>query len=145
MSIQFSSIRPIEKTLSGATIQSHSGHGRIGNEGILRIFLRSRNTAGAPTDCLVSYLRDLLVVWGLLPLCLLSKETMLVVYLLTKWVLCSPMVRQTGVQSQVASYQRLKKWHLIPPWWTLSNIRYVSRVKWSNPGKGVAPSPYISV
>ena len=23
----------------------------------------------------------------------------------------------------------------------LSNIRYVSRVKWSNPGKGVAPSP----
>ena len=24
---------------------------------------------------------------------------------------------------------------------TLSNIRYVSRVKWSNPGKGVAPSP----
>ena len=39
MSIQFSSIRPIEKTLSGATIQSHSGHGSIGNEGILRIFL----------------------------------------------------------------------------------------------------------
>ena len=24
---------------------------------------------------------------------------------------------------------------------TLSNIRYVSRVKWSNPGKGVAPFP----
>ena len=24
---------------------------------------------------------------------------------------------------------------------TLSNIRYISRVKWSNPGKGVAPSP----
>ena len=24
---------------------------------------------------------------------------------------------------------------------TLSNIRYVSKVKWSNPGKGVAPSP----
>ena len=24
---------------------------------------------------------------------------------------------------------------------TLSNIRYVSRIKWSNPGKGVAPSP----
>ena len=24
---------------------------------------------------------------------------------------------------------------------TLNNIRYVSRVKWSNPGKGVAPSP----
>ena len=27
-------------------------------------------------------------------------------------------------------------WYLI-----LSNIRYVSRVKWSNPGKGVVPSP----
>ena len=30
---------------------------------------------------------------------------------------------------------------MIPPWLTLSNIRYVSRVKWSNSGKGVAPSP----
>ena len=27
------------------------------------------------------------------------------------------------------------------PCLTLSNIRYVSRVKWSNSGKGVAPSP----
>ena len=34
-----------------------------------------------------------------------------------------------------------KKWYLIPPCLTLSIIRYVSRVKWSNPGKGVAPSP----
>ena len=33
------------------------------------------------------------------------------------------------------------KWYLIPPWLTLSNIRYISRVKWSNPGKGVASSP----
>ena len=30
---------------------------------------------------------------------------------------------------------------MIPHCLTLSNIRYVSRVKWSNPGKGVAPSP----
>ena len=45
------------------------------------------------------------------------------------------------VQSQVVSYQRLLKWYLIPPCLILSNIRYVSRVKWSNPGKGVAPSP----
>ena len=52
------------------------------------------------------------------------------------------MVRETWVQSQVASYQRLlKRWFLIPPCLTLSYIRYVSRVKWSNPGKGVAPSP----
>ena len=34
-----------------------------------------------------------------------------------------------------------KKWYLIPPCLILSIIRYVSRVKWSNPGKGVAPSP----
>ena len=51
------------------------------------------------------------------------------------------MVRETWVQSQVESYKRLLKWHLIPPCLTLSNIRYVSRVKWSNPRKGVAPSP----
>ena len=53
---------------------------------------------------------------------------------------CSPMIWETWVQSQVASYQRLYKWYVIPPCLTLSNIRYVSRVKWSNPGKGVAPS-----
>ena len=35
------------------------------------------------------------------------------------------------------SYQRLKKWYLIPPCLTLSIIR----VKWSNPGNGVVPSP----
>ena len=34
-----------------------------------------------------------------------------------------------------------KKWYLIPHCLTLSIIRYVSRVKWSNAGKGVAPSP----
>ena len=54
---------------------------------------------------------------------------------------CSPMARETRVQSQVKLYQILKKWYLIPPCLTLSIIRYVSRVKWSNPGKGVAPSP----
>ena len=45
------------------------------------------------------------------------------------------------VQSRVESYQRLKKWYLMPPCLTLSIIRYGSRVKWSNPGNGVAPSP----
>ena len=50
---------------------------------------------------------------------------------------------ETWVQSQVASYQRLFKWYLIPPCLTLSIMRYVSRVKWSNPGKGLAPSPTL--
>ena len=49
-------------------------------------------------------------------------------------------VKTSGVQSQVESDQRFKKWFLIPYFLTLSIIRYVSRVKWSNPGKAVAPS-----
>ena len=44
-------------------------------------------------------------------------------------------------ESWVESYQRLKKWYLIPPYLTLGIIRYRSRVKWSNPRKGVAPFP----
>ena len=51
------------------------------------------------------------------------------------WVECSPMVLETEVQSQFESYQRLKKWHPMPPCLTLSIIRYGSRVKWSNPRK----------
>ena len=54
---------------------------------------------------------------------------------------CSPMAWEIGVQSQVKSYQSLKKWYLTPPCLTLSIIKYVSRIKWSNPGKGVAPFP----
>ena len=51
------------------------------------------------------------------------------------------MVRETWVQSQFESYQKLKKWYLMPPCLTLSIIRYVSKVKWNNKGNGVAPSP----
>ena len=42
---------------------------------------------------------------------------------------------------QVESYQRLEKWYLMPPCLTLSIIRYRSRVKWINPGKGVVSTP----
>ena len=56
---------------------------------------------------------------------------------LALWVKCSPMVRDTGVQSQVESYQRLKKWYLMLPCLALSIIRWGL----SNPGNGVAPSP----
>ena len=56
---------------------------------------------------------------------------------------CSWMVRETGVQSQIETYQRLKKWYLISFCLTLSIIRYVSRVRWSNPGEGVAHSPTL--
>ena len=44
-------------------------------------------------------------------------------------------------QFQVESFQKLKKWYLTSPCLTFSIIRYISRVKWSNPGKGIAPSP----
>ena len=57
------------------------------------------------------------------------------------WVECLLMARETGVQSQIESYQRLKKWYLIPPCLTDSMIRYISRVKWNNPGKRVVPFP----
>ena len=51
---------------------------------------------------------------------------------LALWVEGSLMFRVTGIQSLVDSYQRLKKWYLIPSCLTLSIRRYVSRVKWSN-------------
>ena len=56
-------------------------------------------------------------------------------------ILVSPMVQETGVQSQVKSYQRLKKWYLMPPCLALSTIRWGWRVKWSYPGNGIVPSP----
>ena len=46
------------------------------------------------------------------------------------------------IPGQVISKTKKKKKYLIPPpCLTFSVIRYVSRVKWSNPGKGVAPFP----
>ena len=47
------------------------------------------------------------------------------------------MVQETRVQSQVVSYRRLKEWYLMPFCLRLSIIRYISGVKWSNPGKGI--------
>ena len=51
------------------------------------------------------------------------------------------MAWETWVQSQVELYQRLKKWYSMPPCLTLCILRCRWRVKWSNPGKGVVPSP----
>ena len=55
------------------------------------------------------------------------------------------MVPETGDQFQVESCERLKKWYSMPLCLTLSIIRYVSRVKWSNPWNGEASSPYLGV
>ena len=40
-----------------------------------------------------------------------------------------------------SSHAKDSKWYLMLSCLTLSIIRYVSRVKWSNPGNGVVPSP----
>ena len=45
--------------------------------------------------------------------------------------LCTQMAWETGFQTQVESYQRLKKLYLIHPCLILSIIKYVSGIKWS--------------
>ena len=55
ISIQFSSIWAIDKTLSGTTTPGQSGLGSDSNEGVLRITQSSSITEATPSDCLVSY------------------------------------------------------------------------------------------
>ena len=55
MSIQFRSIWPIYRTLSGATTSSQNRLGNDGNKWILRIPQRHSITVASPSDCLVSY------------------------------------------------------------------------------------------
>ena len=50
-----SSIRPIDKTLSGATTPGQSESGSNGNEGVLCIPQSSSITEDSPSDCLMSY------------------------------------------------------------------------------------------
>ena len=55
ISTHFSSIWPIDKTLSDATTLGQSGLGSNGNEGVLYIPQSSSITWTSPSDCLVSY------------------------------------------------------------------------------------------
>ena len=55
ISTQFCSIRPIDKTLSGATTPSQSGPDSDRNKRVLRILHRSGVTGASPSDCLASY------------------------------------------------------------------------------------------
>ena len=48
------------------------------------------------------------------------------------------MIRETWVQSQVASNQRLDTSLL-----NIQQYKVRTSVKWSNPGKGVVPSPTL--
>ena len=52
-----------------------------------------------------------------------------------------PMVWETGIQSQVESYQRLIKLYLMPPCLTLNIKRYGLRVSGAIQGKEQRP-PY---
>ena len=55
ISTQFSSIRPIDRTLSGSTNPGQCGPGSDGNEGVLHIPQSSSFTGTLPSNCLVSY------------------------------------------------------------------------------------------
>ena len=59
ISTQFSSIWPIDWTLSHATTLGQSGPGSDGNEGVLHISHSFSITRVSPSDCLVSYSGDL--------------------------------------------------------------------------------------
>ena len=60
---------------------------------------------------------------------------------------CTEFANGLGDQGSVVveSYQRLKKWFLMPPCLALSIIRLASRVKWSNPGKELRPPLHLGV
>ena len=58
--MQFSSILPIERALSGATTPGHSGPGSNDNERMLCIPQRPCVTGTSPSHYLVSYPRHLL-------------------------------------------------------------------------------------
>ena len=55
MRTQFSSVRPIDRTLSDATTPVQIGPGCDGNEGVLHISQSSTIPSASPPDCLVSY------------------------------------------------------------------------------------------
>ena len=64
---------------------------------------------------------------------------------LASWLECSPMVWETGVQSQVESYQRLKKMVLDASLLNTGIIKYGSRVSGAIQGKELHPPPHLGV
>ena len=67
MSTQFSCIRPIDRTLSGATTLCQCRHESYGNKGVLHTSQSSSITGTSPSDCSESYLGHSL--GGVLPHC----------------------------------------------------------------------------
>ena len=68
---RYSSIWPIDRTLSGAISQGQSGPGSNGNEGVLHILQSSNITRASPSDCFGSYTGHSL--GGLTPLQISSR------------------------------------------------------------------------
>ena len=116
-------------------------------EGLVNMvnFTFFRNQLVVPNTCLKSYSSTWAISIKLEYLKLYNCATYLEICPLVYWVECSPIAWETGVQSPVESYQRLKKWYLISSCLKLSIIRYASRVKWSNPRKGERPSLHLGV
>ena len=70
-------------------------------------------------------------------------KTVTVVHFLAQLLECSLKVRETGVLSQVESYQRLKK--IVLDAYLVNIQHYIVQIKskWSTPGKIVSPSSTI--
>ena len=85
ISTQFSSIRHIDRNLSGATTPSQSGPGSDGNKGVLRIPQIYCITGASPSDCLVSWQRTLDI--GVLPFCRNAVSELCSLSRLCKWIL----------------------------------------------------------
>ena len=60
---------------------------------------------------------------------------------MAEWIECLPMVQETRVQSQVKSYQRLKKMVLDTALLNTQHYKVSIKGKMEHPGNGVAPSP----
>ena len=84
-------------------------------------------------------------------LCLMHIATVLWIFTwrcngsLSHWPVGKVFVNGPGDRGSIPGSVVPLKWYLIPPCLKLSNIRYVSRVKWSNPGKWVTPSHTCSI
>ena len=75
-------------------------------------------------------------------MCLIGCTKSIFVSLLAEWVECSPANGQVDLGSIPGGViPKTLKWYLMPPCLTLSNIRYVSMVRCSTPGKRIVPSP----
>ena len=75
----------------------------------------------------------------------ITPNLICVLWHLAAWVECSPMVRETGVQSQVESYQRLKNWVLDDALLNTQHYKVWIKGKVEQSREWSCAFPYISV